>query len=96
MLDDGKVYGGYSAGAMVAGISIEGVETEDEPEFAEEVIKEGLNLVPFVIKSHVDDPGQKDILVTFRDTHKDKEIIELKDSQAVIFNDTEHEVVEAV
>ena len=96
LLDSGKVYSGYSAGTLVAGMSIAGVELEDEPNFAEEVIKEGLNLVPFVIKSHVDDPEQKDIMIAFRDTHKDKEVIELTDSQAVIFNDTEHKIVEAV
>ena len=96
LLDDGKVFGGFSAGALVAGISIAGVEMDDEPEFAEEVIKEGLSLVPFVILPHVDDPAYKDILLAFRDIHKDKDIIELKDSQAVIFNDTEHKVVEAV
>jgi dipeptidase E len=96
LLDDGIVFGGYSAGALVAGLSIAGVELDDEPEFAEEVIKEGLNLVPFAILPHVDDPGYKDILLTFRDIHKDKKIIELKDSQAVVFNDGDHVVVEAV
>ena len=95
LLDDGKVFGGYSAGATVAGLSVAGVEMDDEPEFAEEVIKEGLNLVPVVILPHVDDPGYKDILLTFRDIHKDKEIIELKDSQAAMFNGSEYVVVEA-
>jgi dipeptidase E len=96
LLDNGKVFAGFSAGALVAGISIAGVEMDDEPQFAEEVIKEGLNLVPFVILPHVDNPEYKDIRLTFRDLHKDKDIIELKDSQAVVFNDTEHKVVEAV
>lgn len=95
LLDDGKVFGGYSAGALVAGLSVAGVEMADEPEFAEELIKDGLNLVPFVILPHADDPGYKDILLTFRDLHKDKEIIELKDSQAVICNNGEHTIVEA-
>lgn len=96
LLDDGKVFGGFSAGALVAGTSIAGVEMDDESEFSEEVIKEGLNLVPFVILPHADNPAYKDIRLTFNNLHKDKEIIELKDSQAVIFNDTEHTVVEAV
>ncbi len=95
LLDDGAVFGGFSAGALVAGLSIAGVEMDDEPEFAAEVIKEGLNLVPFVILPHADDPAYKDILLTFRDIHKDKKIIELKDSQAVVFNDTKYVVVEA-
>lgn len=96
LLDDGKVFAGFSAGALVAGISIAGVEMDDEPEFAEEVVKEGLNLVPFVILPHADNPAYKEILLIFRDIHRGREIIELKDSQAVVFNDTEHKVVEAV
>jgi dipeptidase E len=95
LLDNGAVFGGFSAGALVAGLSIAGVEMDDEPEFAADVIKEGLNLVPFVILPHADDPAYKDILLTFRDIHKGKKIIELNDSQAVVFNDTEYVVVEA-
>ena len=96
LLDEGKEFGGFSAGALVAGISIAGVEMDDEPDFAEEVIKEGLNLIPYVILPHVDDPAYKDILLTFRDIHRDRDIIELKDSQAAVFNDTEHKIVEAL
>lgn len=93
LLDSGVAYGGDSAGALVAGQSIAGVELADEPEFAEELIGEGLNLVPFVILPHVDNPAFAQVMPKFKELHKGKSIIELKDSQAVIFEDDEYRVV---
>jgi dipeptidase E len=96
LLTSGIVFGGDSAGALVAGQSIAGVESADEPEFAEEYVTEGLNLVPFVILPHVDNPQFADVLPIFRKTQQGKQIIELKDSQAVIFNnDSHHRIVTA-
>lgn len=95
LLDAGIVFGGDSAGALVAGRSIAGVETADEPEFAEELIKDGLGLVPFAILPHVDNPEFAQVLPIFRSMHQGKnEIIELKDSQAVIFDGEAHRIVE--
>lgn len=94
LLEGGVVYGGDSAGALVAGASIAGVESADEPEFAEEIIEDGLALVPFAILPHVDNPEFTDVLPIFRDMHQGKhEIIELKDSQAVIFDGDDHHIV---
>lgn len=86
LLGSGIVYGGDSAGALVAGQSIAGVETADDPKLAEELILEGLKLVPFVILPHVDSPDFAHVLSIFRETYVGKGIIELKDSEAVIFN----------
>jgi dipeptidase E len=94
LLDAGTVYGGDSAGALVAGVSIAGVESADEPEFAKELIKDGLGFMSFVVLPHVDNPEFAGVLPLFRDLHKDKEIVELKDSQAVIFDGDNHWVVE--
>lgn len=95
LLEGGVVYGGDSAGALVAGASIAGVESADEPEFAEEIIEDGLALVPFAILPHVDNPEFTDVLPIFRDMHQGKhQVIELKDSQAVIFDGEDHHVVE--
>jgi len=95
LLKDGIVYGGDSAGALVAGASIAGVESADEPEFAEEVIEDGLGLVPFAILPHVDNPEFTDVLPIFRNLQQGKnEVIELKDSQAVIFDDGIYRIVE--
>lgn len=96
LLDEGVVYGGDSAGALVAGISIAGVESADKPQFAEEVISEGLNLVPFFLLPHVDSPGYSQVVSVFKDLHGggDK-IIELKDSQAAIFDGDSYRIVDA-
>lgn len=95
LLHNGVVYGGDSAGALVAGQSIAGVESADEPEFAEELIKKGLDLIPFVVLPHVDNPEFANVLPIFRGIHQDRNIIELKDSQAVIFEDGKHRVIKA-
>ncbi len=95
LLETDLVYGGDSAGALVAGASIAGVESADEPEFAEEVIEDGLRLVPFAILPHVDNPEFIDVLPIFRNIHQGRhEVIELKDSQAVIFDHEGHHIVE--
>ena len=95
LLNGGVVYGGDSAGALVAGTSIAGVESADEPEFAEEVIEEGLGLAPFAILPHVDNPEFADVLPIFKKLHQDKhEIVELEDSQAVIFEGKDRRIVE--
>jgi dipeptidase E len=94
LLEAGMVYGGDSAGALVVGLSIAGVESADEPEFAEELIKDGLQLVPFVILPHVDNPEFADVLPIFRSLHKGKKVIELKDSQAIIVDGSKHWVAE--
>ena len=87
LLGKGIVYGGDSAGALVAGLSIDGIESADEPAFAEEVINSGMGLAPFSVLPHVDNPEFAEVVPTFRDLHQDEEIIEIKDSQAVIVED---------
>jgi len=94
LLNEGIVYGGDSAGALVAGISIAGIESADKPQFAEEVINEGLNLIPFFFLPHVDSPGYAHVIPVFKDLHQgDDNIIELKDSQAFIFDGDSHRIV---
>jgi len=92
LLDRGIVYGGDSAGALVAGTSIAGVEAADEPAFAAEVITDGMHLVPFVIMPHVDNPEFAEVLPVVRGRHDN--MIELKDSQAVIFDGDQQRIVE--
>jgi dipeptidase E len=95
LLNADIAYGGDSAGALVAGVSIAGVESSDEPEFAEEVIQDGLGLVPFAILPHIDNPEFADVLPIFRNTHEGKNhVIELKDSQAAIFDGADYCIVE--
>jgi len=52
LLANGIVYGGESAGAVVAGKTLHGIELLDDPNEAQEVIWEGLGLVDFSILPH--------------------------------------------
>lgn len=93
LLEEGVVYGGDSAGALVVGTSIAGVELADEPAFAEEIINDGMGLVPFVVMPHVDNRQFADVMLAARELHEN--MIELTDSQAVIFDGDEHRIVDA-
>lgn len=58
ILDDGLIYGGFSAGACVVGDSLQAVGIMDEPDrlapgyLTTDVIWDGLGLVPFAIIPH--------------------------------------------
>lgn len=57
LADDSLAYGGWSAGACVAGSTLRGVHLMDEPElitpgYDREVIWEGMGLTPFAIVPH--------------------------------------------
>jgi dipeptidase E len=96
LLEQGVVYGGDSAGALVAGLSIGGIESADIPEYAPEVIEDGLKLVPFVVLPHVDNPEFAEVMPIVRGRSAKDSLIELKDSQAVIFDEAGHHIVEAL
>jgi dipeptidase E len=51
-LDNGLVYGGESAGAVVTGLTLHGVEHLDDPKESPEIIWDGLKLVDFSIIPH--------------------------------------------
>jgi dipeptidase E len=93
LLEQGIVYGGDSAGALVAGVSIAGVEAADEPSFAEAVIGEGLDLVPYAILPHIDNPQFAAVVPIFHEVQADENVIALKDSQAVVFDGNKHAIV---
>lgn len=91
-----KVYGGESAGALCAGVSIKGIESADVPQFAKAVIEEGLGLVPYVILPHADNTAFMDAVSDSKNVHKGvNDVIELKDSQAVIFEGDTHHIIES-
>jgi dipeptidase E len=56
LLEKGVVYGGESAGAIVAGASLRGIEFADDPEFAKEVHWDGMKLIDQSILPHADTP----------------------------------------
>lgn len=95
VLAKGVVYGGDSAGAAVAGVNLKGIELADEPEFAEEVIWDGLNLIPNYILPHVGNETFGDTIEQIKQAQSDKSLlIELTDSQAYVFNNGVGQVVD--
>lgn len=93
--EDLIVYAGESAGACAAGNSLKGFETADEPEFAEEIIWEGLNILPNFILPHTDNPMFAGDIEYARQFYKDDpSVIELTDSQAFIVDGAQKRIVE--
>ena len=80
---------------MVAGPKIGGlgIEAADVPEYAESVVEEGLNLIPFTIIPHADSLEFADITKTIKQKTKKSETIAINDSQAVIFNNLNYRIV---
>lgn len=97
LLAEGIVYGGASAGAIVAGRSLSGVEFSDELEFAEETIWEGLGLVDLGIVPHADNPGFKETAIQMRNIQRTQgEVVMLNDSQALVVDGEGRRIVNAV
>lgn len=87
LLDDGLVYAGESAGAMVVAPNIE--LCEDSPEDladVPEIIDEGLNLYNKLILPHWDVPEYKEELMKIDEYHKAKgrDTIFLTNAEAII------------
>lgn len=93
---DSIVYAGESAGACVTGNSLKGLEDSDTPQFAEEIIWEGLNILPNFVLPHTDNPVFAQDTQKARQIHKNDEspVIELKDSQALVINGGNSKIVE--
>lgn len=85
LVEAGTVYGGDSAGAAIAGNSLKGVELADEPEFAEEVSDEGLNLIDNFIIPHVGGAEYAEAITKIQALHNDDpKLIELTDYEALV------------
>ncbi len=95
LLASGVVYGGGSAGALVAGMSIDGVEAIDNPVFAQALINEGLNLAPYIIVPHADNAELSGLLPSMQAKHLDKQCIELNDSQSAVITNDRYVIVDA-
>lgn len=93
LLDDGIVYGGDSAGAVVVGTSLRGIESVDIPDFTEEPLYDGLGLLESVIIPHVGNEYFEEANQHTRDQHKGQDLIELSDAEALIVDGEAHDIV---
>jgi len=94
-LDNGIVYGGESAGAVVAGSTLKGIDQVDDPKEATGVIWEGLGLTHKGIIPHwgwdkyaTEIKSAKDVMA------ETTEIIMIDNDHAVIIEDEKERVVE--
>ena len=97
LLADDIVYGGESAGAVVAGISLKGIELADDPDEAKGVIWEGLGLVErIIVPPHADNVEFQDNVAKIKALHRSsKKLIILNDNQALVINGNIAHLVEA-
>jgi len=94
LVRNGLVFCGDSAGAIVAGPTLRGSESADNPEFAEEIIWEGLSLIPDFIMPHANSDAFKSTLQIMRDLHKnDENYLELNDWEAAIYENSKRTIV---
>ena len=98
LLKNDKVYAGDSAGAIVAGPKIGGlgIEVVDEPRFAKKVISKGLCLISSVVIPHADNPDFLQITKEIIKNAKPYKAIELKDTQAIIFNGNTYRIISEI
>jgi dipeptidase E len=93
-LESGGVYAGDSAGAIVAGKSLEGVEFGDEPAFAEETIWQGMGLVDTLIIPHADSPAFATAVAKMRERNGGSgNVLELTDTQALVIDGDSSRIV---
>lgn len=93
-VEKGLVFAGESAGAVVAGNSLTGVELADNPNFSDQIVWEGLNLIDNYILPHADNIAFAEAIEDAREQHKnDKTIIELTDAQVLIVDGDERKIL---
>lgn len=95
LLNSGIVYGGGSAGAIVAGPTLKHFEPADDPSEAPEVIMNGLNLTDVVVVPHMDNAKFASVISAINDALKADgyKTAPLGDAQALIINGTEQRIM---
>ena len=95
LLEKGIVYGGESAGALVAGTSIKGFQHYDIPEAAENIIWDGLGLIDKYVVPHIDSPVYSDIMPEIIASNADNvDFIPINDNQALLVDGPSLRIVE--
>lgn len=95
LVKQGKVYAGWSAGAIVAGPTLQYFDAMDDPKASPEVIHDGLHLTDIVIVPHLDNKhfakGARKANQQLRQAGY--HTVPLTDQQAVIVHDNRHKVI---
>lgn len=96
MVNNGVVYIGSSAGALLAGKNIDIARKLDDPSLVNMSDFTGLGLVDYAIMPHIDNPkyksGIEETILAWQE--KSARIIGLKDSQAIMVQGNYTEIIE--
>jgi dipeptidase E len=96
LLQNKRVYGGESAGAIVAGPSLGGFDVADSPSLAPDAIWEGLGLTGKIIAPHMDNPDFQEYTAHIKQYYaEDDRVIYLNDNQAFVVNGEKQAIVTA-
>jgi dipeptidase E len=95
LVEQGIVYGGGSAGAIVAGPTLKHFETADDPKDAPEVIFNGLRLTDAVVVPHMDNAKFTAIIHGINDKLRADgfETVPLGDAQALVIDGDAQKIV---
>lgn len=95
LVQAGTVYGGGSAGAIVAGPTLKHFEGTDDPSDSPEVILDGLHLTETVVIPHAGNEKYGDIMAQVESLLKAEQfsVTPITDEQAWVFNEGRVEIV---
>jgi len=94
VIEAGVVFAGESAGACIAGTSLHGIDLIDDPEYAETVLWDGLELSPHYFIPHADNEEMRDGIQQIIAEHKnDPHAVVLNDDQVWVEHDGEGQVL---
>jgi len=95
LMTTGLVYGGESAGAVVAGSTLHGVEKVDNPNEAPEVIWKGLRLVDHGVLPHADWEKYREPMAAAKEEMKKfTKVLAITNNQAVVIADNREEIID--
>jgi dipeptidase E len=97
-LDQGGLYAGASAGALVAGVDIEPIASLDEPEKAPELEStEGLKYVDIIPVPHYDMKGRTEpIEKIYQEYGSQYEMVLMTDDQAIVVEGDKWKLIDSV
>ena len=95
LIKQGVVYGGGSAGAIIAGPTLKHFETADDPNDAPETILDGLHFIDSVIVPHIDNAKFAAVIHGINDKLKADgyQTVPLGDAQALVVDGQSRKVI---
>jgi dipeptidase E len=95
LVQKGTVYGGGSAGAIIAGPTIDHFQTAEDPSKAPELILDGLGLIDVVVLPHWGNEKYGKLMEGIKSKLHDakSETVEIRDTEAVIFENGQQTII---